>query len=908
MSSKRSKGSGASFRKAKRLKYLAADSEVCSKISSYFTAVAPNATPLVAGSVCDHTAAGEMATASADMCHIYCATEHPITSPVAIEPAEPLMTLVPARRLLPPTCSAVELHPDLLDECHPLEHPAIKLPVTTVVCPVECLNEPASFSKDNATEHELPLLNESSASTGTDIGLHIGVSLSDAHKMELLNSSWVPGADFAMPYSTRIINGKEEKRYLKHTHLQQHSFLSYSPSQQGLFCRPCVLFGPTTGEAGRGHQKLNALVSKPLNKYHRLFGKDGYVTNHEATDYHKSAIIQAAEFRHRMKTGVDILKELDQTRSDEANRSRTILRSIVKTILFCGRQNISLRGHRDDGPVIFNAVDESVYGDINQGNFRALLAFRVDCGDKVLESHLTSSGRNATYISKTTQNELISCIGELMIKSVVNRVKAAKYFSVLADETTDAGRKEQLSICVRYVGGGKLCEEFLGFSEVTDLTGHGLGNKIMHELESRNLDLGSLVGQGYDGASSMSGTLNGAHAVICAKHPQATYMHCANHVLNLCISNGSNEQAVRNAMGVISSAATFFSRSAKRTTILESTVVEEMPESRKTRLRQLCETRWVERHDAILTFVELFNPLVTCLKSCLDLDKDTSTSAQLLLNSMAKPEFIVATCVMNQVLAVTKPLSVHLQKTGIDVMKAMSLVDEIVACLDEMRSSDGSFAIVWKMAESLAEIVESDLKQPRIVAKQRNRVNVASSSDQEYFQRSVFYPFLDHVLSELRSRFSVHNTIVAHLWSLIPKFIVSYSFSDLQPALAIYANFLESEQAVQGEFEIWKKRWADKVDCPDTAIDALAVCDTDFFPNIGRLLQITATLPVTSASAERSFSVLKRLKTYLRTTMGEVRLSGLAHMHVQYSQPIDVEAVINHFATTGRARRLNFII
>ena len=65
-----------------------------------------------------------------------------------------------------------------------------------------------------------------------------------------------------------------------------------------------------------------------------------------------------------------------------------------------------------------------------------------------------------------TQNELISCIGELMIKSVVNRVKAAKYFSVLADETTDAGLKEQLSICVHYGGGSKLCEEFLGFSEV----------------------------------------------------------------------------------------------------------------------------------------------------------------------------------------------------------------------------------------------------------------------------------------------------------------------------------------------------------------------------------------------------------------------------------------------------------
>ena len=47
------------------------------------------------------------------------------------------------------------------------------------------------------------------------------------------------------------------------------------------------------------------------------------------------------------------------------------------------------------------------------------------------ESHLTSSsGRNATYISKTTQNELISCIGELMMQSVVKCVKAARFFSV----------------------------------------------------------------------------------------------------------------------------------------------------------------------------------------------------------------------------------------------------------------------------------------------------------------------------------------------------------------------------------------------------------------------------------------------------------------------------------------------
>ena len=78
---------------------------------------------------------------------------------------------------------------------------------------------------------------------------------------------------------------------------------------------------------------------------------------------------------------------------------------------------------------------------------------------------------------------------------------------------------------------GKLHEEFLCFTEVTDLTGRrGLGFTIMDEMRARDLDLENLVGQGYDGASAMSGAFNGAHAVICSEYPLATYVHCSNHV------------------------------------------------------------------------------------------------------------------------------------------------------------------------------------------------------------------------------------------------------------------------------------------------------------------------------------------------------------------------------------------
>jgi len=60
-----------------------------------------------------------------------------------------------------------------------------------------------------------------------------------------------------------------------------------------------------------------------------------------------------------------------------------------------------------------------------------------------------------------------------------------------------------------------------------------------------------------------------------------------------------------------------------------------------------------------------------------------------------------------------------------------------------------------------------------------------------------------------------------------------------------------------------------------SAVEALQHC-TELLPNVKKLLQLFAILPVTSAMPERTFSVLKRLKTYLRATMTVERLNGLS--------------------------------
>lgn len=74
-----------------------------------------------------------------------------------------------------------------------------------------------------------------------------------------------------------------------------------------------------------------------------------------------------------------------------------------------------------------------------------------------------------------------------------------------------------------------------------------------------------------------------------------------------------------------------------------------------------------------------------------------------------------------------------------------------------------------------------------------------------------------------------------------------------------------------------------------------------------KLLQV---VPVTSVTTERSFSALRRLKTYLRATMGQKRLNNLAvlHAHRDVLDEMDVRPVINDFINSNPVRRSTFAL
>jgi len=214
-----------------------------------------------------------------------------------------------------------------------------------------------------------------------------------------------------------------------------------------------------------------------------------------------------------------INKQIDKDSQKQALENSEKLKPIIKTVILCGRQNLCLRSHEDYG-----VFDTKIEPNKNEDNFRAILRARIESSDENLKKHFETCGKNATYISWNIQNQIIEACNEIIIQKLVTKINKAKFFSVLADETTD----EQFSLCVRFVelisnNEYKIVEQFLKFDPVQSTTGQNLADVLLETLNNFGIDLNFLRRQGYDGASSMSGQFKGVQAFISNKYPIAIY-------------------------------------------------------------------------------------------------------------------------------------------------------------------------------------------------------------------------------------------------------------------------------------------------------------------------------------------------------------------------------------------------
>ena len=301
------------------------------------------------------------------------------------------------------------------------------------------------------------------------------------------------------------------------------------------------------------------------------------------------------------------------------------------------------------------------------------------------------------------------------------------------------------------------------------------------------------------------------------------------------------------------------------------------------KLPGLCKTRWVERHTCFEVFLEMYEAFVTFLDAILspddypqlassdgrwNWDKDTRVKAQGLKAALCSFQTIAVFFISKNVLDEVKSLASKLQKRDQDIYEAYSMADAVINRVKAIRSSiDGTFGSWYDEIHKLSETVGTSESIPRKTSVQRNRSNTPSTSPQEHYKRSVAIPLIDCFINQLESRFHGDGSHAHVLLCLIPSVILNSSeeVSNHIDNLLYWKEDLPCSTSLASELQRWQSLWKQEkkqISVPNNLLLALGSCDTDSFPNILRLLVIGCTLPITSAEAERLFSLLRRIKTY----------------------------------------------
>ena len=573
----------------------------------------------------------------------------------------------------------------------------------------------------------------------------------------------------------------------------------------------------------------------------------------------------------------------------------------------CSHQEIALRGHREGE------------ASRNRGNFLEILNL-IAIHDPVINERLKNGPKNAKYTSPDIQNTLINVMGRMVQESICSSVCKAGTYTILADETKDCSKKEQLAIVVRYVDveAVKLLEHFFTYVEATALDSSSLSAFILDALRKNQLDPECIVSQGYDGASVMSGRCAGVQQKICEVVPHAAYVHCYAHCLNLVLVDSTKSVLeASNFFSLMELLYVFLSRSVTHAIFLRKQS-ELQPDKSQRQLQRLSDTRWSCRYLAVDAVCSTFDSVLATLEEIANgQDRSRAIEATGIWTQVKTFKFLLSLVTFWRILSCTKSLSDQLQSREMDLAKAADLVLATVSTLKEFRS-DNQWNQIYKYVKDVADLhgicVEisrpcrrkqmSRRLQDVIVLESTGVRDVISPSLSDHFRTTLYLPVLDAMLSELERRFSdknlMHMRAVQACAPRSPHFLESDQLAPLADSYGLNKTTLDMECSLA-------KHTLNGTEL-DEVIDVLRELFPlkAAFPLLVKLIQIALTIAVSTAHCERSFSALKRIKSYLRSTTTQQRLADLAILSIEkeLSRSLSLDNVVDRFASYDKNRRI----
>lgn len=588
-----------------------------------------------------------------------------------------------------------------------------------------------------------------------------------------------------------------------------------------------------------------------------------------------------------------VKKQLSSGHERQQKVARDCLFKIFDSIYYLLRQGLALRGHVE-----------------TEGNFFQLLR----CFARREANLQQYMKRKTNFLSPNIQNEIIQLFSHNIVRKLASDVRKSGPFSVMVDGTQDVSGQEQESICIRYVDEHLNSHEtFFGLYSVESTSGESISTVIFDVLIRLNLPLDNLRAQTYDGAANMSGAYRGCQAKVKEAQPLALHFHCTAHVVNLVMQHSVQASPViRDALQWVHELGVLMKRSGKFRGMFHQALLQcdedegdlQSSVGSSRMIRPLCPTRWLCRLNAINSVIEQYKIILQALSELAVTMGDTAAKARGLLDKFEQGITYFALIMARKPIAVLEQLNVGMQARSANVsgmLKAAAASKTEISNLRCDQNFDEAFALV----EERIEILDLEpLKLPRVrrLPKKFDQGGAMPQrkSPKEHY-KPQYFQFLDAILAHLNDRLNSDNR-------------------DLQMYMALETMIVsgvpdESVLKKYQEIDLLKARYqlpmfsgttnAKTLHEAQLAYQQMDEACRAMFSEVFIILKLLLVCPVSSCECERSFSALRRLKTFLRASSSQERVnhSIVCHMHKHELDKVDIQGLISEFISRSPQRR-----
>ncbi|XP_042441419.1 zinc finger MYM-type protein 1-like [Zingiber officinale] len=547
--------------------------------------------------------------------------------------------------------------------------------------------------------------------------------------------------------------------------------------------------------------------------------------------------------------------------------------------------------------------------------------YSSECPEVAAVVGMNAPGNNQMIAPKIQKQLVNACAVE-----TTNAILADlgdRWFTLLLDEARDCSVKEQMTVVIRYVNKhGEVIERFMVVVHVATTTTACLKEAIDSLFAKYGLSVARLRGQGYDGASNMSGEFNGLKSLIMKENPYALYVHCFAHQLQLLVVTVAQaNQYVCDFMWIVGSIVNTSASSCKRDDKLRQLEHDKKVKllergeisfgrglNQETSLARPGDTRWGFHHSTLCRIEQMWPSVIEVLQNLIDDGNRSSKGlSRTLVERMERYEFVFILLLMKCILAITNHLSTVLQEKDQNIVNAMRLINNVKCKLQKLRYYGWDILLEDVKKFCNTNFIEIINMTDNINSRSRLKRDGKNVNFDHYFHVEIFCEVINIILQEMDSRFFETTTdLLIYMSCLDPR--NSFSRFDVHKLVRL-AHFCEDDfswnerMLVEQELETYiddvrsDERFEGISDLGALAKKMIETMKNRVFPLVYRMIELSLLLPVATATVERMFSAVNIVKIDLRNRIGDEWMNDNLVVYIEKDvfNTVDNELILQRF-------------